>query len=66
MEPLLEWVAKRQLKNVEPHDVAGANAGVHSSVALSRNLWCYVNLALAGTTQAKEFLKVARLNGLEA
>ena len=39
---------------------------MHSSVALSRNLWGYLNLALAGTGQAKEFYKVARLNGLEA
>ena len=35
-------------------------------MALSRNLWGYLNLALAGTTPAKEFLKVARLNALEA
>ena len=39
---------------------------MHSSVALSRNLWGYLNLALAGTAQAKEFHKVTRLNGLEA
>ena len=39
---------------------------MHSSVALSRNLWGYLNLALAGTGQAKEFHKVPHLNGLEA
>ena len=34
--------------------------------SLSRNLWGYLNLAVAGTNQAKEFLKVKRLNGCEA
>ena len=38
---------------------------MHSSVALSRNLWGHLNLALAGAGQAKEFHTVARLNGLE-
>ena len=66
LEPLLEWVAKRQLNKVEPHDVAGADAGMLSSVALSGNLWGYPNLTFSGTGQAKEFHKVARLYGLEA
>ena len=66
MEPLLEWVVRRQQNKVEAHDVASADAGMHSSAALSRNLWGYLNLALAGTGQAKEFHKVTRLNGLEA
>ena len=34
--------------------------------SISRNIRGYLNLALAGTGQAKEFHKVARLNGLEA
>ena len=58
-------MAKRQLNKVEPHDVAGADAGMPSSVALSRNLWGCPNLALSGTGQTKEFHKVARLNSLE-
>ena len=36
------------------------------SEALSKNLWGYLNLALSGTTLSNEFLKVKRLNGLEA
>ena len=66
MEPLLEWVVKRRLKKIEPHDVASADSGMHSFEALSKNLWDYSNLALSGTTQAKEFLKVKRRNGLKA
>ena len=66
MEPLLEWVVRRQQNKIEALGVASADAGMHSSAALSRNLWRYLNLALAGTGQAKDFHKVARLNGLEA
>ena len=54
MEPLPEWVVKRQLNKIENPDVASADAGMHSSVALSHNFWVYLNLALAGTGQAKE------------
>ena len=66
MEPLLEWVVQRQLRKIEPHDVASADSGMHNSEALSKNLWGYLNLALSGSTQANEFLKVKRLNCLEA
>ena len=58
-EPLFAWVAWHQPTKVEPR-------GMHSSEALSKNLWCYLNLARSGTTQAKEFLKFKRLNGQEA
>ena len=66
MEPLLEWVVKRQLQEIEPQDMHGADAGMHDPVALSRNLWGYLNLAVAGTSAAADFHKVKRLNGLEA
>ena len=39
MEPLLEWVVQRQLRKIEPHDVAVADSGMHNSEALSKNLW---------------------------
>ena len=45
-------MVKRQLNQIENPDVASDDAGMHSSVALSRNLWGYLNLALAGTGQA--------------
>ena len=64
MEPLLEWVAKHQLNKVELHDVAGADAGMHASVVLSRNLWGYLNSALSITSQAKDFFKVVGHGGL--
>ena len=66
MEEMLEWVAARQLNKIDEQEVTRAPAGMYDSQCLSRNLWGYLNLAVAGTTQAKEFLKVKRLNGLEA
>ena len=38
MEPLLQWMLKRQLQKIEPEDVATADAGMHCPNALSRNL----------------------------
>ena len=66
MEPFLEWVAKQQLRKIAPQDVQNVDAGMHNPEALSRNLWGYLNLAVAGTTAASDFHKVKRLNGLEA
>ena len=66
MEPLLQSVVQRQLKKIEPHDVANADSGMHNSEALSKNLWGYLDLAISGTTQANGFPKVKRLIGLEA
>ena len=66
MEPLLDWVVKRQLQKIEPEDVGTADAGMHCPNTLSRNLWGYLYLALAGTSAAADFHNVKRLNGLEA
>ena len=62
MEELLEWVVKQQLNKIDEVAVAAAPAGMYEPSSLSRNLWGYLNLAVAGTNQAKEFLKVKRLN----
>ena len=35
MEPLLEWVVKRQLQEIELQDVHKADAGMHDPIALS-------------------------------
>ena len=66
MEELLEWVVKQQLNKIDDITIANAPAGMYDPTCLSRNLWEYLNLATANTTQQKEFLKVKRLNGLEA
>ena len=61
-----EWTEARQLVKIDFVAAAGAPAGMYNSTALSRNLWGHLNLALAGTSQAREFNQVKRLNGLEA
>ena len=66
MEPLREWVVKQQLRKIEFEEVKSADAGMHNPEALSRNLWGYLNLAVAGTFAAADFHKVNRLNRLEA
>ena len=57
---------QQQQSQIDDSKIAAAPAGMYDPTSLSTNLWGYLNLALATTTQHKEFLKVKRLNGLEA
>ena len=70
VEPLLEWSEQRQKQVIQPQDLAPLSGSehcpMHEASELSRNLWGYLNLALAGSVQAKVFNQVPRLHGLEA
>ena len=53
MEELLEWVTAQQLTKIDDVAIANAPAGMYDPSCLSRNLWEYLNLATANSTQQK-------------
>ena len=70
MRQILEWAEKQQKASITSADVpalGGTEAcPMHCSEALSRNLWGFLNFALAGTVKYKDFCTASRNNGLEA
>ena len=66
----LEWAEAYQLAKIPMTDISSLEShdGMmnRDPAALSRNLWGYLNLALAGSKHATAFNAVTKLNGFEA